>query len=172
MTLAQVRHLSKSIPVSQQLTIVTGGRMCTLGLNNPGNHTECGVEMLPAVQLFSCSYLFKMSCKSTHQGETASQQPSAHGNTSPSLTMYQDVNENTSWYRVDTCAIHKAGTVLVAIPTGAHYSGPQFCAGIKSMTKPCCVGHICISDVTYPRTVSPSCRSYSVSLPVQEGAPP
>lgn len=34
----------------------------TLGLNKPGSQTELGVVMLPAVQLFSWSYLFRMSC--------------------------------------------------------------------------------------------------------------
>ena len=115
----------KAFPVRRRFAKVKRARKCTLGLNNPGNHTECGVEMLPAVQLLSCSYLLRTSCKSAHQGETASQQLSAHDDTLPSLTMYQDVNESTSWYRVDTCAIHKAGTVLVAIPASAPHSASQ-----------------------------------------------
>lgn len=75
----------------------------TLGLNKPGSQTEFGVEMLPEVQLFSCSYLFKTSCARHKIMRFVKRELEAFArNERCLLTMYQDVNENTSWYRVDT----------------------------------------------------------------------
>ena len=49
------------------------------------------------------------------------------------LTMYHSVNVNTSWYRVETWAIHNAGTVLVAMP--AHQKAMGQCQKFLKICK-------------------------------------